>query len=605
LRRSEQSFRQMVDTIPGLVAIMSAEGEVEYVNRQVEDYFGRTLEELKQWGTSDAVHPDDLPTVIAAWRRSVESGTPYEFEHRIRRADGTYRWFQSRGMPFRDREGRTVRWYNLLTDIDERKRSEESLRRRESDLLEAQSMSRTGSWRHNLVTGALTISPEVFRIRGVPPTDTPGTIEFFFKTMHPEDSARVRQTYEQAQADKTEFAADYRIVTADGTVKHLHTIGHPVLNASGEVVEYVGTGMDVTEQQQARLALENAFEEIKRLKDHLQDENLVLRAEIGQALMFEEIVGASPALEAVVSLVSKVAPTDSTVLITGETGTGKELIARAIHRRSQRASQVFISVNCAAIPASLIASELFGHERGAFTGALQQRRGRFELAHAGTIFLDEIGDVPMETQIALLRVLQDRQIERVGGSRSIPVDVRVIAATNCDLFTAVTAGTFRSDLFYRLNVFPIEMPPLRKRKEDIPLLVEYFVKRFAEKMAKRIRTIDKRTMEVCARYSWPGNIRELQNIVERSVILSTGDVFSIDEAWLSIQGEPSTDPSLASTLQDQERAMIEDALTKSRGRVAGIHGAAARLGIPASTLESKMKRLKIRKEKASDPSRPS
>jgi transcriptional regulator with GAF, ATPase, and Fis domain len=362
--------------------------------------------------------------------------------------------------------------------------------------------------------------------------------------------------------------------------------------------------MDVTQQQQARVALENKFEEIKRLKDHLQDENLVLREEIDQAFMFEEIVGASAPLEAVVSHVAKVAPTDATVLITGETGTGKELIARAIHRRSQRAGRVFISVNCAAIPASLIASELFGHEKGAFTGALQQRRGRFELAHAGTIFLDEIGDVPMETQIALLRVLQDRQIERVGGSRTIPVDVRVIAATNRDLFTAVTAGTFRSDLFYRLNVFPIEMPPLRKRKEDIPLLVEYFVKRFAEKMAKRIRTIDRRTMELCAKYSWPGNIRELQNIVERSVILSTGDVFSIDEAWLPIQGTPHTDPSLASTLVDQERAMIEDALAKSRGRVSGIQGAAARLGIPASTLESKIKRFKIRKDKFSDLSKP-
>ena len=250
--------------------------------------------------------------------------------------------------------------------------------------------------------------------------------------------------------------------------------------------------------------------------------------------MFEEIVGSSPALRTVLSNMMKVAPTDSTVLISGETGTGKELIARAIHKKSRRSDQAFISVNCAAIPPSLIASELFGHEKGAFTGAVQQRRGRFELAHSGTIFLDEIGEVPAETQLALLRVLQERQFERVGGSRAIPVNVRVIAATNRDLPAAIAAGTFRSDLYYRLNVFPIPVPPLRKRKEDIPLLVEYFVRKFAEGMAKQIRRIEKRTLELCEGYSWPGNIRELQNIVERAVILCSGETFSIDEAWLSI-----------------------------------------------------------------------
>ena len=249
---------------------------------------------------------------------------------------------------------------------------------------------------------------------------------------------------------------------SDGTIKHLHTIGHPVLNEDGDVVEYVGTGMDVTEQRQAQAALETAFEEIKRLKDRLQDENLALREEIDQAFMFEEIVGASPALKSVLSHVSKVAPTDSTVLISGETGTGKELIARAIHKHSRRSDRAFVSLNCAATPPSLIASELFGHEKGAFTGAVQQRRGRFELAHSGTIFLDEIGEIPMDTQIALLRVLQERQIERVGGTRPIPVDVRVVAATNRDLSAAIAEGSFRSDLFYRLNVFPIHVPPLRK-----------------------------------------------------------------------------------------------------------------------------------------------
>src|SRR5882724_5981429 len=292
---------------------------------------------------------------------------------------------------------------------------------------------------------------------------------------------------------------------------------------------------EVLERQRAEDELAKAVEEIKRLKDRLHDENVVLREQIDQVFMFEEIVGSSPALKTVLSSIVKVAPTDSTVLITGETGTGKEVIARAIHKGSQRAGQAFISVNCASIPSSLIASELFGHEKGAFTGALQRRQGRFELAHSGTIFLDEIGELPAETQIALLRVLQERQFERVGGTRVIPTDVRIITATNRDLSAAIAAGAFRADLFYRLNVFPIHVPPLRNRKEDIPMLVEYFVKRYAEKARKQIKKIDKNTLKLCQSYPWPGNIRELQNIVERSVILCSGDTFWIDEAWLSSQ----------------------------------------------------------------------
>ena len=599
LGSTEQSFRLIVETIPGLIAVMTSAGEVEHVNRQVLDYFGRTLDELKQWGTTDAVHPDDRPHAIEAWKHAVETGEPYEFEHRIRRCDGEYRWFQSRGLPLRDTNGRIVRWYNLLTDIHARKETEEKLRRSEVELLEAQRLSHAGSWRHHLTSGSFTVSPEVLRIRGVESADPLSTIDRMYSGIHPGDRARVRATYEAAQGQKGEFDAEYRIVLGDGSVKHLHTIGHPVLNETGDVVEYIGTGMDVTEQRQAQAALQNAFDEIKRLKDQLQDENLILREEIDQASMFEEIVGASPALKSVLSHVSRVAPTDSTVLLSGETGTGKELIARAIHKHSRRADGAFISLNCAATPSSLIASELFGHEKGAFTGAMQQRRGRFELAHAGTIFLDEIGEIPIDMQLALLRVLQERQIERVGGSRAIPVDVRVIAATNRDLSEAIAAGAFRSDLFYRLNVFPIHVPPLRKRREDIPILVEYFVKRFAEKMAKRIRQIEKRTLDLCERYHWPGNIRELQNIVERSVILCSGDTFSIDEAWLSGQGSlrvGGSDP-LPQTLHGHEKEMIESALAKSRGKVAGSRGAAAKLGIPPSTLESKIKQLGIEKRR--------
>ena len=313
--------------------------------------------------------------------------------------------------------------------------------------------------------------------------------------------------------------------------------------------------------------------------------------------MFEEIVGSSPALKTVLSSLVQVAPTDSTVLITGETGTGKELIARAIHKRSQRAGQPFISVNCAAIPTSLIASELFGHEKGAFTGAMQRRQGRFELAHGGTIFLDEIGELPAETQLALLRVIQERQFERVGGSRAIPVDVRIIAATNRDLAAAIASGTFRADLFYRLNVFPIEMPPLRQRKEDIPMLVEYFVKRYAVKARKQIRKIDRNTLDLCVSYRWPGNIRELQNIVERSVILCTGDTFAVEPAWLSSQAAsgPQSD-GLTNALESYEREIIERALADSNGRVAGPNGAAAKLGMPRTTLDARIKQLNIKRQ---------
>jgi formate hydrogenlyase transcriptional activator len=465
----EQCLRLIIDRIPGQIAVMTAGGEVELVNRQILEFFGKTTEELQNWATSNAFHPNDILPTIDAWKRALETGQPFDFENRGRRADGVYRWFHVRARPLRDADGRIVRWYILATDIDGRKRSE------------------------------------------------------------------------------------------------------------GE--------------------LGKAFEEIKRLKDHLHDENLALREQIDQVSMLEEIVGSSPALKTVLSSIVKVAPTDSTVLITGETGTGKELIARAIHKASQRAGHPFITVNCAAIPSSLIASELFGHEKGAFTGAMQRRQGRFELAHTGTIFLDEIGELPAETQIALLRVLQERQFERVGGNRVIPVDVRIIAATNRDLPAAITSGTFRADLFYRLNVFPIDVPPLRQRKEDIPMLVEYFVKRYAEKARKGISKIHKNTLKLCQSYHWPGNIRELQNIVERSVILCTGDTFWIDEAWLSSHNAPRRASShlLTENLHNYEKELIEVALAESNGIVAGPKGAAAKLGIPRSTLDLKIKQLNIRK----------
>jgi len=351
------------------------------------------------------------------------------------------------------------------------------------------------------------------------------------------------------------------------------------------------------EQRTKELAAAN--EELRALQGRLHNENIALREKIDEASMFEEIVGSSKALRKVLSQVGKVASSHATVLILGETGTGKELIARAIHRHSMRAAHAFIAVNCGAIPASLIASELFGHEKGAFTGALRRRIGRFESAQGGTIFLDEVGDLPQEIQVALLRVLQEREFEPVGASRAVKADVRVICATNRDLAAAISAGEFRSDLYYRLNVFPIEIPPLHARPEDIPILVQYFVQRFSRKLGKNIRRIDQKALRLLQSYSWPGNIRELQNVIERSLIVCDGEDFSIDESWLS-QGHlpmPAGTVSLSKRSRADVRAAIEGALAEAGGRVSGPSGAARRLGIPGSTLDSKIRSLGIDKRR--------
>ena len=354
------------------------------------------------------------------------------------------------------------------------------------------------------------------------------------------------------------------------------------------------------EELKKKDALESAIKELELLGEQLDKENLALRGEVDRVSMFEEIVGTSAKLLAVLSRASKVAATDSTVLITGETGTGKEIVARAIHRRSRRAAHPFVGVNCAAIPRDLIAPELFGHEKGAFTGATQQRLGRFELANGGTLFLDEVGELPAETQIALLRVLQEHEFERVGGNRRIRADVRVIAATNRDLQAAVNAGSFRSDLFYRLYVFPIEIPALRDRKKDIRLLVEYFVDRYARKAGKNITGIDKKTLRLMESYPWPGNIRELQNVIERSVIVCESENLSVDERWLSPQPgdrRPADETDLSTKVAIQEKEIIEAALRESQGRVSGRSGAAGKLGTARSTLESKIRALKIDKNR--------
>jgi PAS domain S-box-containing protein len=455
LAEQETELRQILDLTPQLIAVFGTRRERLFANRMALDYFGQTLDEWRNTSHGALGHPDDAGRLRLQWDRAMSSGAAFEVEVRMRKGDGSFRWFLNRFNALRDPEGQVLRWYVACVDIEDRKQAEE----------------------------------------------------------------------------------------------------------------------------------------------RLHQENVALREEIDKTSMFEEIVGASPALAAVLARVTKVAGSDSTVLITGETGTGKELVARAIHRRSRRESRAFVAVNCAAIPRDLIASELFGHEKGAFTGAIQRRLGRFELADGGTIFLDEVGELSPEIQVALLRVLQEREFERVGGRDRIRVDVRILAATNRDLSEAVANGAFRQDLFYRLNVFPLDVPPLRERREDIPVLVEYFIGRYARKAGKTFRRVAKRTLDRMRSYPWPGNVRELQNVIERSVIVSDTDEFTVDESWLSTPPRVDSRIGLSGAVAAHEKAIVEEALRATGGRVFGPSGAAARLGIPRTTLESKIRALKINKNR--------
>jgi formate hydrogenlyase transcriptional activator len=706
-------LRLIIDSVPALINTSRPDGDLDFLNQAWLKFVGLPLEDILGWKWTIAIHPADVDGMVEALRRAHAKGENFEYEARVRRADGVYRWMLHRSIPQRDDSGNILKWYGSSIDIEDRRRVEEALRLSEAYLAEGQRLAHAGSWALDLASDKYVyVSDEDLRIWGFDPRDGSPAREAVFRRIHPEDRNRWKEKFEKSLHEKIDSSDEYRIVLPDGTVKHIHTIRHPVLNDAGGLVKLVGTSIDITERKRAEEAIrqsevelrqtldatpqhvavlgtdrsrlyfnqaaldyygwslersltcpasdfyhledweqanhkvQNAFssgsqiefevrtprhdgvyrwflfrykplrdeqghitrwivttfdiEDRKQAEERLQRENVALREEIDKASMFEEIVGSSPALHAVLSRVAKVAPTDSTVLITGETGTGKELIARAIHKRSRRASRAFVSVNCAAIPRDLIASELFGHEKGAFTGATQRRLGRFELAEGGTIFLDEIAELPAETQVALLRVLQEREFERVGGDRTIRCDVRVIAATNRNLEAGIAAGDFRRDLFYRLNVFPIEMPPLRKRKEDIPLLVEYFIDRYARKAGKSIRQVSKKSLELLQSYPWPGNIRELQNIIERSVIVCETESFSVDESWLSSQPlatEPGSQVGLSQMLAAQEKETIEAALKECGGRVSGPSGAAARLSMPRSTLESKIRSLDIDKNR--------
>jgi formate hydrogenlyase transcriptional activator len=536
---------------------------------------------LSQW--LDVLYPDDRRVLADLIQRMFSEDVNGDVQYRVRHPKYGQRTMHSTGEPVFE-NGKVTRLIGNTLDITDQENAVQELRRRKAYTDQGEALGHTGSFGWNLATGELIWSDETFRILGYERTAEP-TLDFVFKRVHPEDLSLVHRVIENAKAGES-LDFEHRLLLPDGSVKHVHVIGHPLRSDSTNEVELVGTVMDVT-------ARKKAFEEIKALRDELQRENIVLREELGKSSMFEEVIGTSSALQMVLARAAKVAPTDSSVLIMGETGTGKELIARAIHKRSKRSKRPFISVNCAAVPSSLIMSELFGHEKGAFTGAVQRRLGRFELAEGGTIFLDEVGDLPMETQIALLRVLQEREFERVGGTEVLRADARVVSATNRDLQVAIADGAFRSDLYYRLNVFPIKLPPLRERKEDVPLLVNYFVDRYAKRAGKKIKHIQKKALEALQNYSWPGNVRELQNVIERSLIIGETTEFSIDKSWVA--NEPQQPGTATTDQRANERQRIEAALAQSTGKISGAHGAAAKLGMPASTLESKIRSLKINK----------
>jgi formate hydrogenlyase transcriptional activator len=579
-KESEAKFREFIDTMPTLAWCNLPDGSNEFLNQRWHDYTGLSPKEANGWGWKVTIHPDDLPKLLDKWTDLLTSGKPGEIEARLRRHDGVYRWFLFRVEPFRDEAGNVVRWYGANSDIEDLKQTEAQLRQDERELRRITDAIPQAIVVQGPDGTAIYANQSTLDYTGLSKEDVT-TADFRQTVFHPEDIARLREERREALARGLPFEIEQRARGKDGRYRWFLIQYNPLRDEQGEVLRWYATGTDIDDR--------------KRAEERIQNENVALREEIERSSMFEEIVGSSDALRRVLAQVSKVAPTDSTVLILGETGTGKELIARAIHNRSKRSTRAFIRVNCAAIPAALIASELFGHEKGSFTGAIQRRLGRFESADGGTIFLDEVGELPIEAQVALLRVLQEREFERVGGNHTISVDVRVITATNRDLEAAVAEGILRQDLFYRLNVFPIGLPPLRERVEDIPLLVEYLIDRYGKAAGRNIRNIQKKTLELFQAYQWPGNIRELQNVIERAVILCEDNTFSVDPTWLTPASLKQTgmDGSLATNLVEREKEMIETALRECKGLISGPSGAAARLGMPRQTLESKIRKLGI------------
>jgi len=668
LQRSERELREVIETIPCMAWSASADGAAQFFNRRWLDYAGLAADQVENWGWTAAVHPDDLNVLVDYWRTTIASSQPGEIEARLRRFDGVYRWFLFRATPSFDDKGKVAKWYGTNTDIDDRKRAEQALTIQNSRLqlllqltnqittnLELREVLRAISAciRELMDSDVVHISVREnasgeFRIYALDFPEGKGFVKEEL-VITPVGAGRraldtLKPTVRRIE-EPHEFPPDYyELLVAEG-VKSQCVI--PLVNrgqAVGVLAIARTTNKPFTQDDidflseasgQIAIAIENslAYRELSELKERLAQENLYLEQEIRGDIDFAQIVGNSPALKHVLQLVETVAPTDSTVLLLGETGTGKELIARAVHEHSGRKDRIFVKVNCAAIPTGLLESELFGHEKGAFTGAISQKLGRLELADGGTLFLDEVADIPSEIQPKLLRALQEQEFERLGSTRTLKVNVRLIAATNRDLVKMVAEGKFRSDLYYRLNVFPIRVPPLRERKEDIPLLVGYFVQKFAKQLQKDITRIPPSVMKAFTVWEWPGNIRELENLMERSVILTRSkslraplvemrklgaeehqgdmkdlrheEIVEIVRSTLqALNGKQSLADESGKKLAEarrkksaerakKQREEIVRALALSKGRVGGSDGAAARLGINRTTLLARIRKLGI------------
>ncbi|NML97594.1 sigma 54-interacting transcriptional regulator [Paraburkholderia sp. RP-4-7] len=525
------------------------------------------------------VHPDDRDFVADVIQKMLADRCAFDFKKRIVRPDGVIRHIRCVATPMADR-GDFERFVGIELDVTEHEELTGTLRKSEEEFrqivdLAPQHVGVMGPKGERLYANRTSLD-----YLGVSLDEWLREPLGFF--IHPDDRERLK-AFQDLLSNSRSHELELRLLKRDGSYRWFLARYSPLRDDRGQLIRWYVACTDIDDR--------------KRAEYTLQRENFALREEIDKASMFKEIVGDSPALKLVLSRVSKVAASDSTVLILGETGTGKELVARAVHRQSRRSSKAFVVVNCAAIPRDLVTSELFGHEKGAFTGATQRRLGRFELADGGTIFLDEVGELLPDIQVALLRVLQEREFERVGGREPIPVNARVIAATNRDLNKAVADGSFREDLFYRLNVFPVDMPPLRERREDIPLLAQYFIDRFSANAGKKFERVNEQTLQRLQSYPWPGNVRELQNVIERSVIVCGAEEFTIDDSWLSAVPAAKNRLALSSTIVAHEKTIIEEALRDCNGRVYGPSGAATRLGLPRSTLESKIRALRIDKRR--------
>ena len=593
IRESENRFRTLADSSPVLIWVNGLDG-CEFVNRSYLEFVGRSMEEVLRMDWSTAIHPEDVDRYLGSYKLAFAHQAAFEAPFRFRRADGEYRWFKSVGLPRFTADGTFIGYVGSSLDITDIKNVEEALRESEARFRYMADHAPVMIW----VSGSDKRS-SYFNKHWLEFTGNSLEAELadgWEKGLHEDDRQRCVQIFDSAFENREGFRIEYRLRRADGVYRWVLDCGAPRISSDGEFLGFIGSCIDITERKESEEALQKAHQELNELKNELEAENIYLQAKLKLGQPYGEIVGQSETIKYVHFKIGQVAPTDTTVLITGDTGTGKELVARAVHNASKRSSQPLIKVNCAALSPTLIESELFGHEKGAFTGAGARKIGRFELADGGTIFLDEIGELPLESQVKLLRVIQEGEIERVGGSKTLHIDVRIIAATNRDLKAEVDKGTFRQDLWYRLNVFPITVPPLTQRREDIPLLVEHFVEKSATKFSKTIKSVPAKTMQRLQAYSWPGNIRELANVIERAVIHSQGNVLHLADRFDEPRNGGESSPQ---SLETVERDYIVRTLENTGWRIEGPHGAAKVLGLNPSTLRTRMAKLQIQRRGAS------